>query len=152
MEYQTEQFKIIYTDFKRKVLLEDDIKLLNSINEEIAKVSKTRDIETLVEIETNIVTMGYQLAGIMGRLMAQFNVETDIVEKKRLDRETELTKSGEVKSQTKAASQAKQELHDEIKELSMFESIVEEYKFKIYSLKDVHSAVTHRMMKLDKNI
>ena len=146
MNISAEQFKKEYTEFKRSVLLEDDIKFLNSLTEAVNRFPKVTDKNELIQLESEIANYGFQLSGIYGRLLGQYNVEKDILEKKK----SELVSSGAVKSMAGAERQFAQDSYGEVKELSMFEGVIEEYKAKLYSLNEVHLAITHRIGKLNQ--
>ncbi len=152
MSISPEQSKATYIDFKKQVLLEDDIKILSELVREIDRFPRIIDRSELIKTESIIASLGYQIAGIFGRLVSQQNLEKDIFKKKVYERQRELLGNQEEKSIVMAEERARQEYDEDRQRILMFDGVIEEHKARMYSLREVHIAINHKLSILDKNI
>ena len=146
MEYTKEQSNALYVETKRKVLFEDDIVKLNAINQDLVNLPGIVNKEELLAIETRFAISSSFLAGIVGRLSGYFAMETTALDKKINTKEKELRDSG--MAITTAHGLAKNEFKDIVEEVKVLEAIVEEYRGRLFALKDALSAIGHKIINL----
>lgn len=144
-----EQFKKDYIEFKKAVLLDEDVKLLNSLGEDINRFSKMTDKNELIQLESSLASHGFQLANILGRLIGQFDVEKNIFERKKAPIVEKYKAMG---FKTNFLPKVNEELAEDMDRIAMFGGVIEEYKAKLYALNRIHSAIDHRIERLDRNL
>lgn len=146
------EFKQQYTDFKRRVLFDEDIQILTSINERVLNFVNTKDLDILISYESELASFGYQLAGILGRLSGQVAFEKDRFSKKVSDISKERKEGKKPKDLIGLKEEIKSELSEDQQDLVFLEAIYDEYNKRFSSLSDIHLAITHKMKRIEKSI
>lgn len=141
-----------YNRLKEEMLLPDDIILMKEITDGVSKFPTITTSDELVELESNLATLSFRLAGLIGRLSSQYEVKYRNIKKKVSDKATEIMKAGEKGGYARATELADASFTDERIALSVMEGVVDEYKGKSYALKDIFLAITHRIHKFNKNL
>jgi hypothetical protein len=144
------EFKQKYDDTKLEILLPEDIDLMKAITEAVHNFPLLTDADQLIELESKLSEMSYRLAGIVGRLSGQYEMRYRNLKKKISDRTTELMSGKERGGYARAGELADAEFTEERVKIGVIEGILDEYKNKAYSLKDVFLAITHKLHKLNK--
>lgn len=147
-----ELFKTNYIEFKRKFLLDEDIEIMTKINSYVINFPQIKDVRELIDVESSLSSLGYQFAGVLGRLSGQVQFLKNSFSKKQTDIVKQKKEGKKPTEITGLAAEVKSEFHDEVQELAMLEAIYDEYSKRFHTLSDVHIAITHRMKKLDKNL
>lgn len=146
-----QEFKKKYDDLKSSLLLDSDIELFKNITSLVSDFPKAKTASELVDIESALTEAAFTFGGILGRLIAQHEFEKNEVERLKATEITRLIKSGETKRVTHAEQMATSALGDRLDLLDISAGIVDEYKNKMMSLKDIFLAITHRIKKLEAN-
>lgn len=148
----SEEYIKVYNQIKGEMLLPDDIILMKHITDEVNRFPSVTTSDELVEMESSLATLAFKLAGLVGRLSSQYEVKERMLRVDIIKYTDNLVKEGKEKNKTKADLVADVEFMLKKNENSIFLGIVDEYKGKIESLKNVFLAITHRIHKLNKNV
>ena len=146
----------IYGEIKMSVMLPTDINQLRRLSELVNSFPTARDYGELVDIESELSVLVFNLQGVITRLGSQGKYTSEELDRKIFKRAREIVaaklednpRATAVK--TAADQEARGEFEDERLKLGLCEDVATEYKKKIDATKEVFLAITHRLKKLSR--
>lgn len=147
----------VYGDVKMSLLLPTDIDQFRRMAELINQFPTVNEYEELVDIESELGSLVFNLHGAVARLTSYYEHARRELDSKILARGNEIAvemktnnPGSKVGVKQAAADQASDEFKAERQRISIYENIANEYRNKLIVTKDVFLGITHRLKKLER--
>lgn len=155
---QPEEHAKLYQEAKLAFLMPADIDQFRRLNELVAAFPKAKTYEDLVDVESELSVLCFNLQQTAARLGSQYDYERRMLDSRIKVRSLEIL--DEMKAEEPenkrgfkgiAEDRAQDEFLQERQRLSIYESIANEYRNKLFATKDIFLSITHRLKKFERS-
>jgi len=153
-----EEHAKLYQEAKLAFLLPADIEQFRRLNELVNSFPRTKTYNDLVDVESELAVLSFGLQATVARLSSQYDHARRHLDSRIKVRGLEIldemrAEEPENKRGFKgiAEDRAGDEFLEERQRLSIYESIANEYRNKLFATKEVFMSIAHKLKQLNKD-